>query len=237
MNLKILDVDDEVDIAQIIQELVQRLGCTAQVASNTKEALAKLDHEHFDIIFTDLHMPGENGVVLAQKIRQGPRLYSKIVAITGDCITPEFQYGEIYRYIDGRLIKPFTSRQIKETLRLFQTQNDRVQRQCTRHRVFMEAQVIVGEKRISGRIISVGTHGAFFHSEKIHLFPEEGENVILEIPANSLLTNNLGVSGKCCWARKKMDGPWPSGVGILFDQAVLEFGHLKTDYYEAFKVA
>jgi signal transduction histidine kinase len=69
---RILFVDDEASIARLAQVMLKSLGHTVTTFGKPADGLAALqaDPAGFDLIITDLTMPGMNGVELARGIRQ-----------------------------------------------------------------------------------------------------------------------------------------------------------------------
>ncbi|MGF7159631.1 CheY-like chemotaxis protein [Rhodoligotrophos appendicifer] len=74
----VMVVEDEVLIRVIIAEYLRDCGFLVVEASNGDQALSLLAHadKEFDIVFTDVHMPGStNGLQLAQWIeRERPEI-------------------------------------------------------------------------------------------------------------------------------------------------------------------
>jgi CheY-like chemotaxis protein len=80
--MRILVVDDQVDAADMLAELLRCEGHTVDVAYSPVEALRKSLEAMPDVAFIDLVMPGMDGWELAQKMRdREPRAY--LVALTG----------------------------------------------------------------------------------------------------------------------------------------------------------
>ena len=69
---RILVVEDNEDVGKFSTELLQDLGYATKRADNAKQALALLatDESAFDLVFSDVIMPGMNGVELATIIRE-----------------------------------------------------------------------------------------------------------------------------------------------------------------------
>src|SRR5262249_20331679 len=64
-------VEDNIDVAEVSREMLIQLGYAVQVAGNAERALALLDRQAFDLVLSDIVMPGQlNGVELARTIRQ-----------------------------------------------------------------------------------------------------------------------------------------------------------------------
>jgi two-component system, NtrC family, response regulator AtoC len=68
-NLKILVVDDEPAIRQILSNIIEREGLQVSVAENGSSALEKLTKENFDVVFSDVRMPDFSGIELLQKAK------------------------------------------------------------------------------------------------------------------------------------------------------------------------
>ncbi len=64
MNSKVLVVDDQVSFCHHIQAILQREGYQVTVANNAEQALDALTSRPFDILLTDMKMPGTSGLDL-----------------------------------------------------------------------------------------------------------------------------------------------------------------------------
>ncbi|GGK01634.1 histidine kinase famiy protein [Pseudomonas matsuisoli] len=80
---RVLIVDDREDVAALAEEILKDYGYVTEIALDAKQALARLERARFDLLFTDLIMPGGmNGVVLARETqRQYPEV--KVLLTTG----------------------------------------------------------------------------------------------------------------------------------------------------------
>ena len=79
---KILLVDDNAVVRDMLVDLVGSLGYVADAASGGAEALALFDRNRYDIVLTDLLMPGMSGWEVLAGVRQrDPRM--PVVIITG----------------------------------------------------------------------------------------------------------------------------------------------------------
>lgn len=80
---RILIVEDRPEVAELAQVVLADYGYRTDTALNAAEALAKLKHTTYDLVFSDLIMPGEmNGAALAREVS---RLYpgTRILLTTG----------------------------------------------------------------------------------------------------------------------------------------------------------
>lgn len=66
---KILVVDDDPDVATLIEITLSKVGYTVSAANNVPEALETLSKDSFDLIITDINMPGASGLDLIEAMR------------------------------------------------------------------------------------------------------------------------------------------------------------------------
>ncbi len=69
-KFKILIVDDDVDLRELLIEAVRNWDYVADVAKDGQEALLKLRMEKYDLVVCDLMMPGMDGLTLLTKIKE-----------------------------------------------------------------------------------------------------------------------------------------------------------------------
>lgn len=84
MSLKIMVVDDEPKILEIIKAFVDPLGCEVSTFQDSRDAAKKIQTQKFDGIFVDATMPHMDGFQLTQCIRESPsNSKAPIVMLTG----------------------------------------------------------------------------------------------------------------------------------------------------------
>jgi CheY-like chemotaxis protein len=66
----VLIVDDDADLSETLARLLGRFGHTCLVAASGPEAVDLMETESPDLIVTDLHMPGMNGISVARQARR-----------------------------------------------------------------------------------------------------------------------------------------------------------------------
>lgn len=82
MNKKILLVDDNEDILQVLGLALQIKEFEVRTANNGRAALEVLKHEDVDLLITDIFMPEIEGMELISTVQQMDRP-PKIIAISG----------------------------------------------------------------------------------------------------------------------------------------------------------
>lgn len=71
-GIRVLVVEDNADVGAFAAQSLSDSGCTTVIAANVFPALADLARAtgRFDVVFSDVMMPGMTGVELGQKIRR-----------------------------------------------------------------------------------------------------------------------------------------------------------------------
>ena len=113
--MRILLADDERAIAITLRDDLERCGHKVTLARDGHEAKALLAEQTFDVLVTDIKMPGPSGIELLQEVKRS-RPETEVVIITG--------YGTIESAVDATkkgafeyVLKPFDNDQILVTLK------------------------------------------------------------------------------------------------------------------------
>jgi len=69
---RVLIVEDDADVARLLQMMLAQHGWEGQVAHNAAEAFAQLGRQRFDALTLDLMLPDEDGLSLLRRLRQRP---------------------------------------------------------------------------------------------------------------------------------------------------------------------
>jgi two-component system response regulator AtoC len=80
-DFKILVVDDEQLVRYSIKEALEQEGFVVSAASQARDGLTLMEQKEFDVVISDLRMPGLSGLELLQKIKE-MQLTPEVILIT-----------------------------------------------------------------------------------------------------------------------------------------------------------
>lgn len=79
---KVLVVDDDPVVGKSFDRVLSGKGYAVITARNGEEALNKLRSETYDVVFTDIKMPGMNGLEVAERLKE-TQPWLPVVIVTG----------------------------------------------------------------------------------------------------------------------------------------------------------
>lgn len=106
---KILIVDDDQEIRDLLASFLQQYGFDVVVAEDGQHMLAELDKQTFDLIILDLMMPGDDGLTLCRKVRANSNI--PIIMLTAIGEETDRIIG-LEMGADDYLAKPFNPREL-----------------------------------------------------------------------------------------------------------------------------
>jgi len=113
---KILIVDDESVVLDVLERILARLGCMTAVAHTGEKALELFAGSVFDLVMLDVLMPGRNGFEIAEEMRK-IRPHQKIVLVTGmGEHAASIRSDTCSVQVDDILAKPFSFEKIKHVV-------------------------------------------------------------------------------------------------------------------------
>lgn len=77
----VLVVDDDATTRDLLREMLGRTGATVCVGASAAEALELLSSRRFDLVISDIGMPGEDGITLMRRVRSMPGVVSRVPSI------------------------------------------------------------------------------------------------------------------------------------------------------------
>lgn len=117
--MRILVVDDEVDLATAVATGLRREGYAVDVVHDGAEALDRLTFQPYDLICLDLTMPGVDGLEVCRSIRQDPPESGapRILMLTARDAVDERILG-LDTGADDYLVKPFAFGELSARIRV-----------------------------------------------------------------------------------------------------------------------
>lgn len=113
-GLRILLVDDDPDTRDLFQLLLTTDGASVRSASCAAEALNALRREEFDLLVSDLRMPGLDGFELMRRLRQFDQRLPAL-ALTG-CTSVQDRQQAFDAGFDGHVGKPVTASSLRHAV-------------------------------------------------------------------------------------------------------------------------
>ena len=69
-SIRILIVDDQVNTCKSLQAILKKSGYHSEYTLKAEDALRRVQADHFDIIITDIRMPGMDGMQLLEELQK-----------------------------------------------------------------------------------------------------------------------------------------------------------------------
>jgi CheY-like chemotaxis protein len=115
VSTKVLIVEDHEDNLRLLAKCLEFRGILVEQAISGSEALQRLEYESFDVVVSDVRMPGLNGFELARHILDNFG-NTPVVLMTADPTAR--MTGSIKKAgVSSLLIKPFRVRELVEAIR------------------------------------------------------------------------------------------------------------------------
>ncbi len=80
---RILVVDDEPDVAEIVMILLRKAGYDVDVVHGGRAALERLEAEPYDLVMCDLVMPEVNGMAVYRAVQERPEPRPRMLFLSG----------------------------------------------------------------------------------------------------------------------------------------------------------
>ncbi|MCS7212639.1 MAG: response regulator [Candidatus Calescibacterium sp.] len=133
MNEKILIVDDEKDVADVLKEICELEGYTTDYAKTGEEGLSKLEKDpDIKVVLLDKNLPGISGLEFIKRAKNHLKHYAQIVLITGypsaeafreaiksgayTCMAKPFNIDEVIRIVRDAIKHYERAKQLKQAV-------------------------------------------------------------------------------------------------------------------------
>ena len=112
-KLRVIAVDDDIVILNLVQKQMEYAGVHCDICRNPSEMVERLREGHYDLLLTDIKMPGMNGYELLELLRNSNVGNSKeipVLVITAH--VPRKKEELVEAGFDGCLYKPFAREEL-----------------------------------------------------------------------------------------------------------------------------
>jgi signal transduction histidine kinase/CheY-like chemotaxis protein len=122
-NCRVLIVEDTPSSQDVVEFLLRQAGIDCVSVDSTEEALNSLNTAYFDIVISDVHMKGDEGLRTTHQIRKSGKDWSEIpiIALTADN-TSEVNAACMAAGVNAFLTKPVLSKDLLRNIRFLQAQ-------------------------------------------------------------------------------------------------------------------
>ncbi len=102
---KILLVDDDMGIREVLSEVLSGEGFEVKVAKDGLESLDELERDNFDLVIIDINMPRLDGISMLRVMERAGRK-EKVIIMSGTTLDRDVMDRGLPDIVD-RLYKPF----------------------------------------------------------------------------------------------------------------------------------
>ena len=111
-DMRVLLVDDHAPVLRFLAAAFKRQGCVVSTASSAEEALDLISDHGFDLVVSDIKMPGLSGLDLLRTVK-GQQPDTPVVLITGMPSVDSAVFGLRHQAYDY-LTKPFSITDVQQ---------------------------------------------------------------------------------------------------------------------------
>jgi DNA-binding response OmpR family regulator len=209
----ILIVEDQPSVRACLEQILHMSGYRVLVASDGREALAKLEENDVDLILADIMMPHMDGYQLFERVVENPDwVQIPFVYVTARVLDSDIRYGKGLG-VDDYLIKPVEAKDLLAVVRGKLRRLERVAdtaRQTPR-RLPRQPGSVSGILRLGRLKLEVGEYRVWFDGEAVEL--SNTEFLLLECLA--LQANKVVALPELIKATHGMETSYREASGLL----------------------
>ncbi|SFP95077.1 DNA-binding response regulator, OmpR family, contains REC and winged-helix (wHTH) domain [Lachnospiraceae bacterium XBB1006] len=149
MKNRILVVDDEANIRQIIKKYAEFEGYEIAEAENGIQAIELCEKQDFDLIIMDVMMPELDGFSAARTILERKEIPVLMLSARGE------EYDKIHGFeigIDDYVVKPFSPKELMMRANVIMQRHDDQEEKMKRHKIFETEGLVID---FTGRTVTI----------------------------------------------------------------------------------
>jgi DNA-binding response OmpR family regulator len=213
-DIKLLVIEDDETFNSTICEIFSLFKFTVTSASNGQAGLDLLQKEKFNIVISDMRMPGLSGFEVLQKVKAKNCEFPKFIAISG---FTDYSIAQLYQAgVDGFFPKPFDFNEVKACItRSLVSEFERwaQPQKFSNHLFTLVKRFNLFEEAVKNREIAFGRLGFFLPLQGT--LPKTGETIAFDFsfgsPKPELVMKG---HGKVSFQVDKSSYQSQAGVGI-----------------------
>ncbi|MEW6048246.1 MAG: response regulator transcription factor [Bacillota bacterium] len=167
MPYRVLVVDDEPSIVELVQFALQKEGFVTESASDGLEALEKVERAKPDLVLLDLMLPGLDGLEVCRQIRRKTNV--PIVMLTAKASEVDKVVG-LELGADDYITKPFSPRELVARVRAVLRRSQAAQGAAAPAEVQTASQ---NELRVGDVVMDLARHQVWVRRRPVELTPKE----------------------------------------------------------------
>jgi CheY-like chemotaxis protein len=109
----VLVVDDTEIIRDLLVDVLRNDGYTVEKAANGIEAVEMVKNQRYDLVFTDMHMPRQDGLTTARKVHE---ISPATLVIVTDSYPDKLSHAILNEAVVGTICKPFDLAELRAVL-------------------------------------------------------------------------------------------------------------------------
>jgi signal transduction histidine kinase/HPt (histidine-containing phosphotransfer) domain-containing protein len=180
-GMKFLVADDEEYNRRLIITILDKWNAEYDVATNGVDAVNMLSINHYDMVMMDLRMPGIDGINATKFIRETLKLSIEQLPVLGITADAPGKTGTgVKKLFNEFLIKPFSEREMSETIRRVLGMNSREEEKMGGDTPASENQLMEGDL---SNLVQMSGNDMAFVEEMIHKFENSTHEGLEEMKA------------------------------------------------------
>ena len=158
MSIKVLIVEDEEDITQLLKLHLEKEGYFVKVANDGEKALSIIKSEALDLVLLDLMIPGMDGITLNRQLKMDPKLEAiPVIMLTAKSDETDVIVG-LEMGAEDYITKPFSHKVVLARIKhVLKRKAVSVKKQSITHYKTLSVNTNAHEVSVENKIIVVKT--------------------------------------------------------------------------------